>query len=580
MDPRRIELNRRHSQEMGLLFAEFLETHPDIDAELSDAMTDDEDAAWTAFSAQLLARHQAERAALADQIEAEQRAGRRPADDARPSPQNADQAISLASDWIRACGIDYPTEGLAADRFASGWTVYAPVEVDESDPMSFLDIPVGRSVFLVGDSGRVEEVSSSMPPQLAYDRFTLQERAAQSTHQESDAAMAEFERQFDITSAEPAHRGATIAITYVGGAVAFPDTTELLSEIFQQLGGLGPIGWEEFTAAFALTATSEVAQLQFRSEDRTDLVPVPQPIADVVRRHREETSTVPAGPWWRLVLTCTNSGDATVDYDYGDEPFPDGQLVADEHYRNDVQTYPRNRLPIWLAGYIAGPDAQGRSARQAATALTEDAEVGRHSIATGDVPSLHELWARWAVLSAIRAGTGAESGPQMHPGYASYETGGRNGATLFVLPGDRAVLSGGRWNSELLDAAYNRGQQLPDLYTGAPAWVTDSVIDARNRDGLLTFCFWWLDGRWRRGATDTSGELNAAMPPVLTAGETIRAIVEQIGADVEIQCAALLSGAVDRIATATQVAAVFAGRPDVDVDAAVNQLSLAGLLTV
>lgn len=74
MDPRRIELNRRHSREMGLLFAQFLDAHPDIESEVNGAqMTAEQDAAWTAFSAELLARHQADRSALADEIEAELR---------------------------------------------------------------------------------------------------------------------------------------------------------------------------------------------------------------------------------------------------------------------------------------------------------------------------------------------------------------------------------------------------------------------------------------------------------------------------------------------------------------------------
>jgi hypothetical protein len=74
MDPRRIELNRRHSREMGLLFNRFLDLHPDIESELDgEQMSREQQAEWTAFSAELFARHQAERSALADQIEAEQR---------------------------------------------------------------------------------------------------------------------------------------------------------------------------------------------------------------------------------------------------------------------------------------------------------------------------------------------------------------------------------------------------------------------------------------------------------------------------------------------------------------------------
>ncbi|GIH14273.1 hypothetical protein [Rugosimonospora africana] len=74
MDPRRIALNRRHSQEMGVLFAAFLDDHPDVESEVDGGgMTMGQEDEWETFSAPLLARHQAERSALADQLEAEQR---------------------------------------------------------------------------------------------------------------------------------------------------------------------------------------------------------------------------------------------------------------------------------------------------------------------------------------------------------------------------------------------------------------------------------------------------------------------------------------------------------------------------
>ena len=73
MDPRRIELNRRHSREMGLLFERFLEAHPDVESEVNGAqMTAEQEAAWTAYSAELFAQHRAERSALAKTIKAEQ----------------------------------------------------------------------------------------------------------------------------------------------------------------------------------------------------------------------------------------------------------------------------------------------------------------------------------------------------------------------------------------------------------------------------------------------------------------------------------------------------------------------------
>jgi hypothetical protein len=74
MDPRRIALNRRHSREMGVLFAAFLDAHPDVESEVHGAqMTAGQEAGWKAYSAELLRRHQAERSALADEIEAERR---------------------------------------------------------------------------------------------------------------------------------------------------------------------------------------------------------------------------------------------------------------------------------------------------------------------------------------------------------------------------------------------------------------------------------------------------------------------------------------------------------------------------
>ncbi|MFF5260029.1 hypothetical protein ACFY4C_13855 [Actinomadura viridis] len=64
---------------MGALFARFLDAHPDVESEVhGEQMTDEQDALWTAFSAELLRRHQAERSALADELEAELRRTRGP----------------------------------------------------------------------------------------------------------------------------------------------------------------------------------------------------------------------------------------------------------------------------------------------------------------------------------------------------------------------------------------------------------------------------------------------------------------------------------------------------------------------
>ncbi|GAA5200840.1 hypothetical protein GCM10023322_79600 [Rugosimonospora acidiphila] len=500
---------------------------------------------------------------------------------------DAERAISLVVDWIRSQGIDYPIEGLEADRFDVGWSVYAPVDIDESDPMAFLELPVGRSLFLIGDSGRIQEVSSSAYPPRALAEFTAAELELEGAVDGLDESgfmsesefMAEFQREFNRAESggPPAISGFTVVDT-PPDAEAAGEASRLIGPIVQQLAQLGPSGWERFSAEFALTVSTEIAQLRFWMGGGSGLVPVPKPIADLVRRQREVAARMPAGPWWRLLLTVTNRGQTTVDYDYGDEPFPDDQLMPPEYYRNDLASYPRHHVPVWLAGYVAGPAAQGRDPGQAAVAAAADAAAGRAAVVTDALPPLPEVWARWAVLSATHAGIRAEPGPQIFPGHAWYEDLHRSGSVLFLLPGGRAVLSGGEWGSELLEAAYNHGEPLPDLYTGAPAWVTDDVLNTRNRNGLLTFCLWWAGGRWHRGATDTEDELDAALPHLRTHDGTIRAMTGLLGAGAAGQCEALLTAATQHSATADQVAALFAGRSDADAYTAVNQLDLAGLL--
>lgn len=102
----------------------------------------------------------------------------------------AADAIARVVDHIRSRNIDYPTSGLRADKFAGGWSVYAPVEIDTDDPMAFLDMPVGRSVFLVGGSGRIDEVNSSVPPEVARQQFTERETAV-GDHSQTSSGDAE-----------------------------------------------------------------------------------------------------------------------------------------------------------------------------------------------------------------------------------------------------------------------------------------------------------------------------------------------------------------------------------------------------
>ncbi|MFI9818068.1 hypothetical protein [Saccharothrix variisporea] len=257
----------------------------------------------------------------------------------------ARDAIELAKRYIRERGLDYPVDELVADRFEVGWSVYAPVEVDESDPMAFLDMPVGRAVFLVGDSGRVKESSSSVPPRQAEDDFIAEERAADGMLDIEWAAMQLKE--------EGAIQSFTIVDTPHPDEVLAAEASEMLEPIVQQLALLGPPGWARFEAVFTLTVSAEIARLRFWVDGRSrEATGVPEPILELVRRQRDLAARMSAGPWWRLLLNVTNVGQMAVNYDYGDTRFPDEDLLAPEHYRNDLAAYPRTDVPEWLEDHL------------------------------------------------------------------------------------------------------------------------------------------------------------------------------------------------------------------------------------
>ncbi|WP_425838548.1 hypothetical protein [Streptomyces fractus] len=294
-------------------------------------------------------------------------AARHPLDDV-PAPEygrlTAEQAIARVVEYIQVRGLDYPTQGLTADRFAAGWSVFAPVDVDDSDPMAFLDMPVGRSVFLISDIGRVKEISSSIPPHQAEQMFTAEETYVRRPPA-GDRFMTGLKDEVMRLEAESGNVAGISSFT-----VEVPSTeviaaraSQLVGPIAQQLALLGPPGWDRFTAVFSFTVSAEVAHLRFRSGKRSTEVPVPEQVAVLVRRQRHLAARMPAGPWWRLQLSVSHTpqtgANVTTDYDYGDEPFPDEDLLAREHYRNDLAAYPRDHTPAWLSAYVSGTDGPG-----------------------------------------------------------------------------------------------------------------------------------------------------------------------------------------------------------------------------
>ncbi|MGW4115494.1 hypothetical protein ACWEFJ_31850 [Actinosynnema sp. NPDC004786] len=310
----------------------------------------------------------------------------RPVDPARDGAVVTDERHAIASvvEWIRSRGLDHPTEGLVAERFEAGWSVYAPVEVDESDPMAFLDLPVGRSVFLVGDSGRIKETSSSVPPGQAEEEFIAEERAAD--------GMIDLEWAALRLREEGAIQSFTIVDTPPEEAIA-AEASELIEPIVQQLARLGPPGWRRFDAVFAVTVSAEIGRVRFRTDRPNDPAPVPEAIMALVRRQRDIAARMPAGPWWRLLLSVTHQGETAVEYDYGDRPFPREDLLPPEHYRADLAAYPRGEVPAWLADYLADDTPEVLDTKVGLRRLHADAREIAHGDLT--IPLDRVDWVRY-----------------------------------------------------------------------------------------------------------------------------------------------------------------------------------------
>ncbi|MYY05161.1 MULTISPECIES: hypothetical protein [unclassified Streptomyces] len=269
-------------------------------------------------------------------------------------------AVALVREHIDARGLDYPSQGLEADRFAAGWSVYAPVDIDDSDPMAFLDLPLDRSVFLISDVGRIKEVTTAIPPGQARTLFTAEEafvRRAPVEESFMNSFKEEFERLDALSGRPSAIADFTVVSTppeeQIAGRVA-----ALAQETAQQLALLGPAQWQRMTAVFSCAVSAERAGVSFWDHEQPLDVRVPEQVALLVRRQRHLAAAMPAGPWLRMLLTITKGADGraqvATEYDYGDERLADAHLLAPAHYRNDLAAYPRAEVPAWLTRYAAG----------------------------------------------------------------------------------------------------------------------------------------------------------------------------------------------------------------------------------
>lgn len=361
--------------------------------------------------------------------------------------------------------------------------------------------------------------------------------------------------------------------------------TRLCHRIARGLAADGPSGWARVDAVFTLTTTTERARVFFSDEHGRSIRVRPSPtVLARVRDHRHLSAELGDGPWWRMLLTLTNVGAIEVDFDYGEEPFPDDQLFAPEVYAADLETYPRASLPVWLAAYIHHDEKQSRTAQMAASQARADRAAGARAIRSdSDFPALPILWGRWAVLSAAFVAIRSQRGPRILPSLAYFEGARRSGATVYTLPGGRAVLSGGVWNAPELDAVYNRGETEPRLYRGAPEWVADPVLNPRAGNGLLTFCYWWEAGSWHRGESPGADRLVDALPGVGTAESVVDLIcglvAERPADERRAAVVSLVAAAEAGVVTRDTLAAALGadGEAGFDIDGAFYQLTMAGV---
>ncbi|WP_245568484.1 hypothetical protein [Nocardia concava] len=354
----------------------------------------------------------------------------------------------------------------------------------------------------------------------------------------------------------------------------------LAHRIAAELQELGPEGWSRVRAVFALAGPGQRSQIRYSDDDqRQALIAPTETLMSLVVSHRRLSAEL-GDPWWRLELELTAEGALNVDHDYGDDPFPDDQLFSPQEYLADLESFPRDSLPTWLAAYIGHENRQVRTPRQAAEQARADRESGYLPVVSeDDFPAFPLLWSRWAAIAAAFVAVGSEWGPRVLPSFGWFEGSRRSGSSLYELPGGRAVLSGGVWNAPELEAAYNGKAPLPRLYAGAPEWVANPVLNTRAGGGLLSFCYWWERGRWYRGESPSAADVAVAVPGIWTAATVTDVIcdllAEHPSAELRSAVASFVDAAQRRDVTHAHLEEVFGDAADLD--AVHYQLALAGV---
>ncbi|MGC4936037.1 hypothetical protein ACLQ3C_20410 [Gordonia sp. DT30] len=314
----------------------------------------------------------------------------------------------------------------------------------------------------------------------------------------------------------------------------------LLGEVVGGIHDTLPPAWSFYLTEIAIAADEHRTRAAVETPDGRLLpLTVGPGVLRAAAAHRELTAG--ESPWMWLRITEHRGGEPQIAaFDGFVGAPPQHLLFPPASYRADVSMSTAATTPLWLLAHVHDAGRQLRSASTAAAASPAECVYP-----TDELPPLPILWPRFAALSAIFAAVDAVDGPRMTSAVGIFR-GELGGCTLTRLPCGRAVLSGGADHSTLLTAAYQGQLEHPDLYRGAPAWVSNIVLDERAAAGMLTFCYWWSDGRWSRA--DLVGppewtpvtELASAVPGVwtsVTTAELVRATLGRVGIEVSTDAA-------------------------------------------
>ncbi|WP_135235268.1 hypothetical protein [Nocardia sp. CS682] len=348
---------------------------------------------------------------------------------------------------------------------------------------------------------------------------------------------------------------------------------QLAAAITDLLLPAAPPRWEQLRLGFSVTVAAVSGDAVFLVDDAPVVVEIPAEAAELVQTLRAVTVLPGVRAWWQVHLVRDRIGTTSCEFGYGDVAFPVDRLLPTAAYRADLEHFPRERLPVWLAGRLRVE----AGAHQLPQALSQ-ARIDSAPATPVRFLTAQTVWARWATVAAAAVAIGTEWGPRIIGATAVFEGTDGSGSTLQLLPRGRAVLSGGLWNAPELDAAYNDGAQLPQYFAGVPDWLDSSVLNHRAFTAQLSFCYWWDGTDWSSGQSPMPTTVGAAIPGVWTPATVVDIVCAVLGASaartaVEDLLAAAESGSVTR----DLAVAAFTTDEHTDVPGAWSQLALAGL---